>query len=399
MKDIKIPNELIKKLKTQSDVEDLVGGIYKQLVEKMLESEMDEHLGYQKNDRHSKQTSNQRNGKSTKRLKTDAGEVEIDIPRDRQSNFEPVVVPKHERMSQKIEDAIISFYAKGMTLSDIEEQVAEIYGVKLSQASISNITDKVLDHLREWQTRPLDPVYFVVWVDGIVFKVRHKGRVVNKTVYVVIGLSNTGHKEILGLWIDENESASFWMSVFADLQTRGVEDILIVCSDNLTGFTQGIQAIFPQAQNQVCIVHQIRNASRYVVYKDKKAFTADMKLIYQAVSIQQADEALEALDTKWGEKYPHAIQSWRKNWAELTTFFDYPVAIRKIIYTTNVIESFNSMIRRQTAKKTIFPTDDAVFKSIFLALTKINKKWEKTIWNWGIIANQFLVKFENRCRI
>ena len=216
---------------------------------------------------------------------------------------------------------------------------------------------------------------------------------------MVIGLSNTGHKEILGLWIDQNESASFWMSVFADLQTRGVEDILIVCSDNLTGFTQGIQAIFPQAQNQVCILHQIRNASRYVVYKDKKAFTADMKLIYQAVSIQQADEALEALDTKWAEKYPHAIQSWTRNWAELTTFFDYPMAIRKIIYTTKVIESFNSMIRRQTAKKTIFPTDDAVFKSIFLALTKINKKWEKTIWNWGIIANQFLIKFENRCRI
>jgi len=399
MKDIKIPDELIRKLKTQSDVEDLVGGIYKQLVEKMLDSEMDEHLGYQKNDRLGKQTSNHRNGKSTKQLKTDAGQVEINIPRDRQSSFEPVVVPKHERMSQKIEDAIISFYAKGMTLSDIEEQIAEIYGVKLSQASISNITDKVLDHLKEWQTRPLDPVYFVVWVDGIVFKVRHKGRVVNKTVYVVIGLSNTGHKEILGLWIDENESASFWMSVFADLQTRGVEDLLIVCSDNLTGLTQGIQSIFPEAQNQVCIVHQIRNASRYVVYKDKKAFTADMKRIYQAVNIEQAEEALEELDAKWGEKYPHAIQSWRRNWTELTTFFDYPMAIRKIIYTTNVIESFNSMIRRQTAKKTIFPTDDAVFKSIFLALIKINKKWEKTIWNWGIIANQFLIKFENRCRI
>lgn len=399
MKNLKIPDELVAQLKTQSDVEDLVGGIYKQLVEKMLESEMDEHLGYKKNDRLSKNTSNQRNGKSVKRLKTDAGEVEIGIPRDRQASFDPVVVPKHERMSQKVEDAIISFYAKGMTLSDIEEQIAEIYGIKLSQASISNITDKVLDHLKEWQTRPLDPVYFVAWVDGIVFKVRHKGRVINKTVYVVIGLSNTGHKEILGLWIDENESASFWMSVFADLQTRGVEDILIVCSDNLTGLTQGIQSIFPEAQNQVCIVHQIRNASRYVVYKDKKTFTADMKHIYQAVNVEQAAEALETLDAKWGQKYPHAIQSWRRNWTELTTFFDYPMAIRKIIYTTNVIESFNSMIRRQTAKKTIFPTDDAVFKSIFLALIKINKKWEKTIWNWGIIANQFLIKFENRCRI
>jgi len=398
-KHIEIPDELISKLKTQSDVEDLVGGIYKELVERMLESEMDEHLGYSKGDRSSKSTSNHRNGKSSKRLKTDSGEVTINIPRDRSSEFEPVVVPKHERMSQKVEDAIISFYAKGMTVSDIEEQVEEIYGLKLSQASISNITNKVLEYLREWQTRNLDPVYFVTWIDGIIFKVRHKGKVINKTVYVVIGLSNTGHKEVLGLWIHETESAAFWMSVFGDLQARGVEDILIVCSDNLTGLSEGIKAIFPDSDNQICIVHQIRNASRYVVHKDKKEFSKDMKPIYQAASIMEAEHALEDLERKWGEKYPHSIQSWKRNWQNLTVFFDYPVAIRKIIYTTNTIESFNSMLRRQTAKKTIFPTDDAVFKSIYLALIKINKKWEKTIWNWGIILNQFLIKFENRCRI
>jgi len=399
MKKLTIPDELINQLKTQSDVEDLVGGIYKQLVEKMLDSEMDEHLGYLRNDRSSKQTSNHRNGKSTKRLKTDAGEVSIDIPRDRNAEFEPIVVPKHERMSQKIEDAVISFYAKGMTVSDIEEQVEEIYGIKLSPGSISNITNSVLEHLREWQSRPLDPTYFVVWVDGIVFKVRHNGKVINKTIYVVIGLSNTGHKEVLGLWIHETESAAFWMNVFGDLQARGVEDILIVCSDNLTGLTEGIRSIFPLSQNQICIVHQIRNASRYVVHKDKKEFTKDMKPIYQAVTLNEAEHALDQLDAKWGNKYPHSIQSWRRNWQELTVFFDYPPAIRKIIYTTNVIESFNSMVRRQTAKKTIFPTDDAVFKSIYLSLIKINKKWEKTIWNWGIIVNQFLIKFEDRCRV
>jgi len=398
-KQIEIPKEFIEKLKTQSDVEDLVGGIYKQLVEHMLESEMDEHLGYEKGDRSNKKTSNSRNGTSSKTLKTSSGEIPLTIPRDRESSFEPVAVPKHERTSHKIEEAIISFYAKGMTVSDIEEQLEEVYGVSYSQASISKITDSVLEHLKEWQMRPLDPVYFVAWIDGIVFKVRHKGRVVNKTVYVVIGLSNTGHKEVLGLWIHEQESASVWMSVFADLQSRGVEDILIMCSDNLTGITEGIRAIFPRTENQVCVVHQIRNASRYVVYKDKKEFSKDMKPIYQAANIKEAEQALGELENKWGTKYPHSIQSWKRNWQQLTVFFDYPLAIRKIIYTTNTIESFNSMIRRQTAKKTIFPNDDAVFKSIYLALRKVNKKWEKVIWNWGLIVNQFLIIFEDRCKL
>ena len=399
MEKLNITDELLEKLKTQSDVEDLVGGIYKQLVEKMLEKEMDEHLGYAKHDRKSKKTTNHRNGKSSKTLKSEEGEVTINIPRDRNGEFDPVIVPKHDRVSEKIKSAIISFYAKGMSVSDITEQIHEIYGVKLSKGSISNITDSVLEHLRDWQSRTLEPVYFITWVDGIVFKVRHNGKVINKTVYVVIGLSNTGYKEVLGLWIHENESAAFWMNVFADLQARGVEDILLVCSDNLTGLTEGIQSIFPQAKNQICIVHQIRNASRYVVYKDKKEFTNDMKPIYQAVNIEQATHALDSLEEKWGEKYPHSIQSWKRNWQELTVFFEYPQAIRKIIYTTNVIESFNSMMRRHTAKKVIFPSDNAVFKSLYLAIERVNKKWGNTIWNWGIIVNQFLIKFEDRCRI
>lgn len=399
METLDIPKELISKLKTQSDVESLVDGIYKQLIEKMLEAEMDEHLGYSKGDRKSKETENFRNGKSTKRVKTSTGEITISIPRDRQGAFEPVVVPKHERTSQKIEDAVVSLYAKGMTVSDIEEQVAELYGISLSQSSISNITNKVLDHLRQWQSRPLNPVYFVVWIDGIVFSVRYQGRIVNKTVYVAIGLSNTGHKEVLGLWIHESESAAFWMNVFGDLQARGVQDILLICSDNLTGLTEGIQSIFPHTANQICVVHQIRNASRYVVHKDRKAFFEDMKPIYQAVTLAEAEHALKVLEDNWGHKYPHAIQSWKRNWKELTVFFDFPPGIRKIIYTTNVIESFNSMIRRQTAKRTTFPSDEAVFKSLYLALDKITKQWEKPIWNWGIIVNQFLIKFEKRCQI
>ncbi|MGL1889840.1 MAG: IS256 family transposase [Reichenbachiella sp.] len=399
MNKLNIPPELIEQLKTQSDVNDFIGGIYKEVVEKMLQSEMDEHLGYGKNERDLKETTNFRNGKSTKRLKTDVGEVMVDIPRDREANFDPVVVPKHERVSQKVEDAVISFYAKGMTTSDIEEQVKEIYGIKLSASSVSNITERIIDHMNEWQSRPLDSIYFVLWVDGIVFKVRHNGKVINKTVYIVIGLSNTGHKDILGLWISETESAAYWMNVFSDIQARGVEDVLIVCSDNLKGLTEGIQAIFPQSQNQICVLHQIRNASRYVVHKDRREFNIDMKPIYQAPTLEEATRALELLESKWYGKYPHSIKSWKKNWQQLTVYYEYPTAIRRIIYTTNVIESFNSIIRRQTAKKTTFPTDDALFKCIYLAIEKVKPKWSSTICNWGLIANQFIIKFENRCRI
>ena len=399
MKDLNIPKELLEKLKTQSDVEDLVGSLYKGLIQKMLEAEMDEHLGYQKNDREGKQGSNHRNGKSSKTVKTSKGSLPIDVPRDRESSFEPIIVPKHKRMSQTIEDAVISFYAKGLSTTDIEEQIEEIYGVQLSSGSVSNITHQVLDYLKEWQVRPLDPVYFILWVDGIQFRVRQDGKILSKTVYVVIGLSNTGHKDVLGLWISETESASFWMNVFSELQSRGVEDALIICSDNLKGMSDGIRAIYPQSTHQTCIVHQIRNASKYVGWKDRKAFARDMKPIYQAVNIDQAEQALQHLKKIWGDKYPHSIRSWENNWETLTAFLEYPEQIRRIIYTTNTIESFNSMIRRDTSKKTIFPSDDAVFKSLYLAIRSINKKWKNTIWNWGLIANQFLVIFEHRCKI
>ena len=404
MKHLEIPEEIIKDLKSQSDVEDLVGGIYKQLVERMLQAEMSEHLGYEKNDRPHKKPGNSRNGSSKKTVKTSSGPIQLEVPRDRQASFEPIVVAKHERMSSKIEQVVISLYAKGLSVRDIEQQIREIYGVQLSASAISNITDSVVEHLREWQSRPLEEVYFVLWIDGIVFKVRQNGKVINKTVYVVIGLSNSGKKEILGLWINETESATFWMNVFADMQARGVQDVLLVCSDNLSGISKAIASVFPQSQNQLCIVHpggepQIRNATKYVSWKDRKAFIADMKHIYQAPNMEGAQLGLKKLKEKWGEKYPHSIRSWETNWEELTVYFDYPAAIRKLIYTTNVIESFNSQLRRNTSKKSIFTNDDAVLKSLYLTVESVSKKWQKLIPNWGIIANQFLILFEDRCRI
>jgi transposase-like protein len=399
MEKVNIPNELFKQLKTQSDVEHLVGDIYKQLIEKMLDAEMDNHLGYQKNDRQKKKTTNSRNGHNSKQLNTAQGKIEIAVPRDRAGEFEPVIVAKHERTSAKIEQVVISLYAKGLSVKDIEEQIRDIYGVELSPAKISHITSQVLEHLHEWKNRPLDSTYLICWIDGIVFKVRHEGKIINKTVYVVIGLSNTGQKEILGLWIHPTESASFWMSVFSDLQQRGVEDILIMCSDNLKGLTEGIAAIYPNTVSQICIVHQIRNSMKFVAWKERKKFAADLKLVYKAINREQAELALQQFSEKWQEKYPYAVKSWQDNWTNLSAFFEFPEAIRKLIYTTNVIESFNSMVRRDTSKKTIFTNDDAALKAIFLAVQRIEKKWTLTVRNWGPILNQFLIIFEDRCKI
>jgi len=365
----------------------------------MLQGEMEEHLGYSKYKKEDKQTKNTRNGSSKKTLKTSRGEVPIEVPRDREATFEPKVVRKHKRMSEEIEDAIISFYAKGMSTADIEEQISEIYGVEISPTTVSNITARIMESVRSWQTRPLDPVYFIAWMDGISFKVRHNGKVINKTIYLMIGLNNQGMKEVLGMWLHETESASFWMSVFTDLKARGVEDIFIICSDNLTGLTQGINSIFPQAVTQICVVHQIRNSLRYVVWKDKKLFMEDLKKVYQAPNRQAAEQALEDLADKWGQKYGYAIKSWKANWENLTHFFDFPVEIRKVIYTTNVIESFNSTLRKYTRNKLVFPSDEAVFKSVFMAIDKISRKWTTAVRNWGLILSQFINLYEDRCRV
>lgn len=333
-----------------------------------------------------------------KQINTSYGAPEIEVPRDRNGSFEPQIVPKRSRLSKGIENVVISMYAKGVSNSDISAQIEEIYGFELSPSAISTITDTINSDIQAWRNRPLEPVYFIVWMDGVVFKVRENSKVINKTIYIAVGLRRDGKKEVLGLWLGKNESASFWMSVLTDLKARGVQDILITATDNLNGFTDTITGVFPQAQTQICVVHQIRNACRYVSWKDRKVFTKDMKQIYTAPNRAAAAAALDDFANKWTDKYGYAVQSWQKNWEELTVLFDFPVEIRKIIYTTNLIENLNGKIRKYTKNKMSFPTDKAVVKSVYLAIGKITKKWTMPIRNWGIILNQFLTIFGQSCQ-
>lgn len=391
--------EFLKQFKDSGELNKFMEQLYARAMEQMLEGEMDSHLGYEKHSPEGINSGNSRNGKSTKKVKTTLGEVALDVPRDRNSTFEPVLVPKRSRTVEGIEEIVISLYARGMSVRDIELQIRDIYGYNISDATISNITAKVQNYITEWQSRPLASVYFVVWMDGIVFKVRQNGKVINKTVYLAIGLNSEGHKEVLGMWLGESESASFWMSVLTDLRSRGIEDILITSTDNLKGFTEAITSIFPQSITQICVVHQIRNASRYVVWKDKKQFAADLKPVYTAASRDLAWTALESLENIWGKKYPHAIRSWKANWQELSHFFDFPLEIRTLIYTTNIIENLNGKIRKYTKAKMSFPDDPSVLKSVFLALREITRKWTLPIRNWNLVVNQFINIFGERCKI
>jgi putative transposase len=394
-----IPEEQLKKMRTQDELEDYISRLYKHAVQTMLKAEMDEHLGYKKHDPSGNNTGNSRNGTSAKTLKTNIGDIPLDVPRDRNSTFEPVLVPKHQRMSSKIEQAIITMYSKGMSTRDIEETVDDIYGVKVSEASISNITAVVLDDIKEWQQQPLESVYYILWMDGIVVKVRQNGKVINKTIYLIIGVNKDGFKQVLGMWISETESASFWMSALNDLKQRGVEDVLITCTDNLSGIKQAINAIFPQAMTQLCIVHQIRNSCKYVVYKERKDFSADLKSIYTATNKKLAYEYLKDFESKWGSKYGYAVKSWYDNWDYLTTYFEYPKEVRSLIYTTNPIESLNSTIRKYIRSKNLFPDDQAALKSVFLAISNVQRKWTNPLKNWGQIVNQLVIVFQDRCRV
>ena len=391
--------EFLKQFKDSKEFSSFMEDLYVRGTEKMLEAEMDQHLGYEKHAPEGRNTGNSRNGKISKTIKSKYGAVGIEVPRDRASTFEPILVPKRSSLAEGIEELVISLYAKGMSTRDIEEQLREIYKFNLSESSISNITSRISEDILEWQQRPLEAVYCIVWLDGIVFKVRHNGKVINKTVYLAVGLNTKGKKELLGLWLAETESAAFWISVLTDIKARGVEDLLISCSDNLTGFSGAIRSVFPQAATQICVVHQIRNSSRYVVYKDKKAFTTDLKAIYNAPNREVAAGALDQLEQNWGSKYPYAIKSWRTNWEDLTVFFDFPLEIRRIIYTTNIIENLNGKIRKYTKGKGSFPDDNSVKKAVFLALREITKKWTQPIQNWGIILNQFVTLFPDRCRL
>ena len=399
-----VPSEMLSKeflsqFKTEEDVSQFLKDLHSQVLEHMLQGEMDAHLGYEKHSSEGTNSGNSRNGSFPKKIQTEHGESVISIPRDRNADFEPIVVPKHQSRGLSIERLVISLYAKGLSVSDIEDELRDIYKINLSTSAISIITNKVTQAALEWQNRPLERLYLVVWMDGIVFKVRESGKIINKTVYLCVGLNKSGYKEVLGMWIGKSESSSFWMSVLTDLKARGVEDILITVTDNLNGFTETIKAVFPQSTTQICVVHQIRNSCKYVVWKEMKEFTADMKEIYTSVNRDQAANALSHFEQKWGSKYRHAVQSWHRNWDDLTAFFDFPVEIRTIIYTTNLIENLNGKIRKYTKTKMSFPTDDALRKSVWLALQEIEKKWTMPIRNWGLVMNQFLAIFEERIGI
>lgn len=399
-----IPKELLSKeflsqFKTAEEVDAFLRKLHTHVYEQMLEGEMDNHLGYEKNSPDGNNTGNSRNGKYQKTIQSEYGEATLNVPRDREGQFDPIVVPRHQKRGSSIERLVISLYAKGMSVSDIESEMQEIYGISLSTSSISVITNKVTQAAIEWQNRPLESLYMIVWMDGIVFKVRENGKVINKTVYLCVGLNKEGLKEVLGMWVGKTESSAFWMGVLTDLKARGVEDILITVTDNLNGFTDTIKSVFPQSTTQICVVHQIRNSCRYVVWKEKKEFTADLKNIYNAPTKQAAGAELDLFEQKWGSKYPYAIRSWRNNWDELTSFYDFPVEIRKIIYTTNLIENLNGKIRKYTKNKLSFPNDEALKKSVYLSIAEIEKKWYQPIWNWGMIFNQFLTIFENRIQV
>ena len=383
-----------------SSVED-VQNLFKELIGNVLENgldaEMDEELGYSRYDYHNKNTDNSRNGHSAKNLKTSFGEMELEIPRDRKGEFEPQILKKHQTsISGDIEEKILSMYAKGMTTSDIETHIREIYGISVSDSTISRVTDKILPVVREWQSRPLERIYPIVFMDAIHFHVRSEGQVVKKAVYIAIGINLDGIKDVLGMWVGENESAKFWLSILNGLKNRGVEDIFIACVDGLSGFPNAIGAAYPKTEIQQCIIHQIRNSTKYVSYKDIKTLMADLKSIYAAVSEQTALNELDSFEEKWGSKYPKIAGAWRDNWANLSTYFKYPKEMRSLIYTTNAIEGFNRQLRKVTKSKSVFPTDDSLLKMLYLAMMDITKKWTGRRREWGVIHSQLEVYFADR---
>lgn len=387
---------LSKQCTNMEDVHKLLKSLFKGTLEEMLEAEMDEHLGYEKHDFAGNNSGNSRNGYGKKILQTELGETELLVPRDRNGTFSPQVVEKRQTKSDDLEGRIIAMYAKGMSTRDIEDHLRDIYGVEASASLISRITDKIMPTLQEWQVRPLDSIYPIVFLDGIMFKVRKDAKIINKCVYSVLGINMDGRKEILGIWISENESASFWLTICNELKNRGVQDILIACRDNLSGFSDTIATAFPKTEQQLCVIHQIRNSTKYVPYKDIKAVMADLKLVYGAPSLDDAAYRLEEFRETWGKKYPQIVKSWEANWIELSTYFKYPEEVRRLIYTTNAVEGFHRMLRKYTKTKTIYPTDDAVRKSVFLSIQEITKKWSMPVRDWGIIIGQLMVFFDDR---
>ena len=373
----------------------LLKQMIKGLVERALAAEMKEHLGYDKYERSG--CENSRNGVSKKKVLTESGHLEIEVPRDRSGEFEPSLIPKRATRIQGLHNKVLSLYAKGMSVKDIQMQLQELYGgAEISTGLISQITNEILDEVKIWQNRPLESVYAVVYFDCLFVKVRQDKRIINKAVYVALGIDLEGRKDILGLWISENEGAKFWLNNLTELKNRGVEDILIACTDNLSGISEAIASVYPKVEHQLCIVHQIRNSLKYVSYKDRKAVVCDMKAIYTAPTEEAALSALEAFQSKWDSQYPQIAKSWCANWDNLALFLQYPPEIRRVIYTTNPIESVNSQLRKVTKNKRVFPNDESVFKTLFLAIGYITKKWTLPIRNWNEAMAHFMIKFENR---
>lgn len=384
-------------ISSMEDIQDLFKETIAEFMESGLEAELDDELGYGRYDYRNKDTDNSRNGHSSKTLRTSYGDVEVAVPRDRKGEFEPQLLKKNQTsVSQDIEEKILSMYAKGMTTGDIETHIQDIYGIEVSDTTISRITDKILPIAKEWQQRPLEAVYAVVFLDAIHYHVRSEGQIVKKAVYIALGINLDGKKDVLGMWVGENESAKYWTTVLNGLKNRGVEDIFIACTDNLTGFSAAIGAVFPKTEIQNCIIHQLRNSSKYVSYKDIKELMADLRSVYAAVDEPAALDALDAFSTKWETKYPKISRSWRENWANLSTYFKYPQEVRRLIYTTNSIEGFNRQLRKVTKTRSVFPTDDSLFKMLYLAMVDITKKWTGRQRDWSKIHAQLSIYFAER---
>ena len=400
---VHLPNaeEIQKELAQVESIDDFFGkeGVFSRLfartMEEMLEAELSAHLGYEKYESSGRNSGNSRNGKRKTRLQTSTGDQKIQVPRDRNSEFQSPLLD--QKRSNELERKITTLYAKGTTTRDIQEMIADLYGVEITAATVSAITDKVWPLVEEWQNRPLAALYPIIYLDALHLKLRREGRIENVAVYIALAVDTDGHKDVLGNWVgDGGEGANFWLNVLTDLQSRGVEDILIACVDGLTGFSSAIEALFPQTIVQRCVIHQIRNTLRYVTWSDQKEFMKDLKTVYQAKTREEGETNLLNLAETWGDKYPAAIRSWENNWTELSTFFDYPAQIRRLIYTTNAIEGYNRQLRKVTKTTSVFPTPKSIRKLLYLAHVDIQKKWSMPIANWAKIRNQLAIRFEGR---
>lgn len=382
-------------IKTAQDISFALKDLFKDTLQQMMNKEFDESMGYERYDNKTKK-SNYRNGTTKKNVKSEFGEFELSTPRDRNGEFEPIIVPKNKRDISGIEDKIISLYARGLSTREINDQIQDLYGIEVSATMISNITDAILPEIKEWQTRTLENIYPIVFIDAVHFSVREENHVIKKAAYIVLGVDKFGMKDVLGIWIGENESAKFWLGVLNDLKKRGLKDILIMCSDGLTGIKEAITTAFPNTVHQRCIVHMIRNSVKFVYYKDMREFCKDLKSIYTSINEQEGYNQLQEIKKKWGDKYPSALKSWEDNWSSICPFFEYSNEVRKVMYTTNAIESLNRSYRKYTKTKSVFPSDEALMKSLYLATKIIMKKWTGRYKDWDKVINELSIMFEGR---